>query len=72
MKLIRAFPENPKSDVEFFINPQKISTALIAYLKDTDKFLLWVNVDCESYALGNFDTHAEALGYLTNILRSDY
>lgn len=72
MKLIRAFPENPKSDVEFFINPEKISSAMIAYFKDADKFQLWVNVDGESYALGKFDTRAEAFDYLTNILRSDY
>ena len=69
LKLIRAFPEQPSPDVEFYVNPLKISSAMIAYFKDADKYQLWVNVDGDSYHVGNFDTHAEALDYLTNIFK---
>ena len=69
MKLIRVFPEQQNSDVEFYVNPEKISTVMLAYLKDVDKYQLWVNVDGDSYHVGTFDTKRAAIERLTEIIK---
>ena len=68
-KFIRVFPEQQNSNVEFYVNPLKISSAMIAYLKDTGKYQLWVNVDGDSYPVGTFDSKFAAIERLTEIIK---
>ena len=67
MKLLKVFPEQPKSDVEFFINPNHISSAFIAYCRNIDKFQLWVKVGEDSYHVGTYDSKLAALDKLNSI-----
>ena len=69
MKLIRVFPETPNPDCKFYVNPEKISSAMIAYLKDTNKYQLWINVEGDSYHVGTFDTKRAAIERLTEIIK---
>ena len=68
-KFIRVFPETPNPDCEFYVNPLKISSAMLAYLKDVDKYQLWVNVDGDSYPVGTFDSKFAAIERLTEIIK---
>ena len=68
-KFIRVFTEQPSPDVEFYVNPLKISSAMLAYLKDVDKYQLWINVDGDSYHVGTFDSKLAAMDTLSEFFK---
>ena len=68
MKFIRAFPQAPNPDVEFYINPDKISHAMIVHDKDNNQYQLWINIHGDSFHLANFDSKLAAKEKLSEIV----